>query len=328
AAERLGVPHPSIDAVAATRDKLVMRTRLAEHGVPQPAFAPAASVESALRVADDLGYPVVVKPRSLSASRGVIRADDPDDLAAAWMRSHAIDVAAGTATAGDLLVEAFVPGVEVAVEAIVGPAGPEILAVFDKPDPLDGPFFEETIYVTPSQHGDGIGDLVAAGIDALGIDRGPVHAEVRHGPDGPVLIEIAARSIGGLCSRALTFGMLDGSLEEQIIRAALGMTRRGMDRSGRAAGVMMLPTPAEGVLEGIRRTEAVAEVEGVTGFEITVTEGRWVRPLPEGDRYLGFLFAEGATPADVEASLREAHGLLDVRIDPDGTPTADADAAC
>jgi biotin carboxylase len=325
AARALGVPHATPDAVAATRDKAVMRELLAAQSVPQPAFAVVDSIESAAGRASVLGYPVVLKPLSLSASRGVIRADDESALRAVWERVRRIAEEAGAPAGQPLLLEEFVSGPEVAVEGLVTDGTLEVLAVFDKPDPLEGPFFEETIYVTPSRLGRDaeIRAIVEAGVRALGLDRGPVHAEVRFGPEGPVLIEVAGRSIGGLCSRALTFGMLGGSLEEQIIRAALGLTRRGMARTERATGVMMLPTPAEGVLEGVRHTEAVAEVEGVTGIEITVTTGRWVRPLPEGDRYLGFLFAEGETPDDVEAALREAHGLLDVRIDPDGVPTGD-----
>lgn len=322
-ARALGVPHADPDAVAATRDKALMRERLAAAGVPQPSFAVVTSVRDARRTAADLGYPVVVKPLNLSASRGVIRADDDSSLGGAWERARRIAEEAGAPADPPLLVEKFVSGPEVAVEGLVADGVLEVLALFDKPDPLEGPYFEETIYVTPSRLGRDaeIHAIVEAGVRALGLDRGPVHAEVRFGPDGPVLIEVAGRSIGGLCSRALTFGMLRGSLEEQIIRSALGMTRRGMARTGRATGVMMLPTPAEGVLEGVRRTEAVAEVEGITGVEITVTTGRWVRPLPEGDRYLGFLFAEGETPEEVEAALREAHGLIEVRIDPDGVPT-------
>ena len=324
-AEALGVPHASPEAVAATRDKLVMRRMLADAGVAQPAFAAASTAADAAVAAAGLGYPVVVKPVSLSASRGVIRADDEPSLLEAFARARSIDVSAGSAGDRPLLIEAYVDGAEVAVEAVVVAAEVEVLAVFDKPDPLVGPFFEETIFITPSERADEVIGVVSAGVEALGIESGPVHAEVRIGEGGPVLIEIAARSIGGLCSRALTFGLLQGSLEEQILRASLGLSRRGMSRTSKASGVMMLPTPSEGVLEGVFHAEAVAEVDGITAIEITVTTGRWVRPLPEGDRYLGFLFAEGETPADVEAALREAHGLLEVRIDPTGTPSGRVD---
>ena len=219
-----------------------------------------------------------------------------------------------------LLAEEFVAGPEVAVEALATPTGLEVLAVFDKPDPLDGPFFEETIYTTPSRHPqdalDEVERVVSQAVDAIGLVHGPVHAEARLSPDGVVLIEAAARSIGGLCGRSLRFGMLRQSLEVLLLRAALGLPRRGMDREDAAAGVMMLPIPADGVLRGVRGVEAVAEVPGITSLEITVPSGRRIRPLPEGDRYLGFLFAAGDEPSEVEAALREGHALLDVVIEP------------
>jgi hypothetical protein len=317
AAERLGLPHNPPESVAATTDKTIMRGRLAAAGVPQPSFRIVESPEDARRAAVEIGFPVVLKPVSLSASRGVIRADDEAALTAAYHRIEAILDEAGEG--GPLLVEEYLEGAEVAVEVLVTPGGLEILAIFDKPDPLEGPYFEETIYVTPSRHPpdvlDGVERLVADAVGALGLVHGPAHAEVRIGSDGPRLIEVAARSIGGLCGRSLRFGMLGQSLESLLLRAALGMPRRGMRRVARAGGVMMLPIPTEGILLGVRRTEAVAEVPGITGLEITVPIGRRLRPLPEGDRYLGFLFASGEDPAYVEAALREAHGLLDVVID-------------
>ncbi len=270
---------------------------------------------------------MVVKPTSLSASRGVIRADDAETLADVVPRVRAIALEAGGDDDDPLLIEEYIAGIEVAVEALATDDGLDVLAVFDKPDPLEGPFFEETIYVTPSRVPAAdlasVEAVVLDAVRALGVDRGPVHAEVRLGDAGAVVIEVAARSIGGLCSRALRFGMLEGSLEEQILRDALGLTRRGMGRVSRSSGVMMLPTPREGVFGSVRGTEALSEVPGIRSVEITATPGRWVRPLPEGGRYLGFLFADGADPAEVESSLREGHRLLDVRIDPSGVPTSD-----
>lgn len=317
AAQRLGLPADIPDAVAATRDKAVMRALLAAAGVPGARHRLAGDEAGALAAAGDLGYPVVLKPRSLSASRGVIRADDPAGVAAAFARLSAILAEAGGAF--PILVEEYLPGDEVAVEGIAGPDGVEVLAVFDKPDPLVGPFFEETIYVTPSCHDPALlaaaEDLVARGVAAIGLAHGPVHAEVRLTPDGPRLLEVAARSIGGLCGRSLRFGMLAQSLEVVLLRAALGLNRRGMRREEQASGAMMLPIPREGILRAIRGREAVFEVEGITDLEITIPIGRPIRPLPEGDRYLGFLFARADTPEQVEAALREAHGLLEVEIE-------------
>lgn len=317
AAGSLGLPHDRPEAVAATRDKAVMRALLAAAGVPGARYRVVHDDGEALGAGADLGFPVVVKPRNLSASRGVIRADDPAALAAAFHRVVAILAEAGAEP--PVLVEEYLAGDEVAVEGIAGPDGVEVLAVFDKPDPLHGPFFEETIYVTPSRHDPAVlaevDALVTRGVSAIGLAHGPVHAEVRLTPEGPRLLEVAARSIGGLCGRSLRFGMLAQSLEVVLLRSALGMNRRGMHREALASGAMMLPIPREGVLRGVRGREAVFEVEGITDLQITVPIGRRLHPLPEGDRYLGFLFARADTPDEVEAALREAHGLLDVVID-------------
>jgi biotin carboxylase len=313
-AEALDLPHNPVGAVAATRDKGVMRGFLEASGVPQPRFATAGDPEEAVGAAEGIGYPVVVKPRVLSASRGVIRADDPASLRDAFARSLSIAHEAGAAP--PLLVEEFVPGEEVAVEALATPAGVEVLAVFDKPDPLVGPYFEETIYVTPSRHPSrvlaGVTRVLEQAVAALGLVQGPLHAEFRLTDRGPCVLEVASRSIGGLCGRSLRFGMLGQSLESLLIRAALGMPRRGMGREEAASGVMMIPIPRSGVLREVRGQAAVAEVPGITDLEITVPPGREVRALPEGDRYLGFLFAAADEPASVEAALREAHGLLEV----------------
>lgn len=317
AAAHLGFPADSPDAVAATRDKAVMRSLLAAAGVPGARHRVAADETGVLAAAAELGYPVVLKPRSLAASRGVMRADDSDQAVAAFRRLGAILTEAGATL--PILVEEYLPGDEVAVEGIAGPDGVEVLAVFDKPDPLDGPFFEETIYVTPSRHDPGVlaevERLVTRGVVAIGLAHGPVHAEVRLTPDGPRLLEVAARSIGGLCGRSLRFGMLAQSLEVVLLRSALGMNRRGMRREEQASGAMMLPIPREGTLREIRGQAAVFEVEGITELEITIPLGRHIRPLPEGGRYLGFLFARADTPEEVERALREAHALLEVVIE-------------
>lgn len=318
AAERLGLSHNLPSAVARTHDKASMRTALAGQGVCQPAFAVLAADDDAGAVARGVGFPCVVKPTGLSASRGVIRADDPDGAIAAAARSRAIAIDAGAGEAPALLVESFVPGPELAVEGLLRDGVLEVLAVFDKPDPLDGPFFEETIYVTPSSCPAATLDAVAATVaqasSALGLTEGPVHAEVRlH--DGRVwLIEVAARSIGGLCARTLRFGA-GVSLEELILAHALGRPLDHIRREALAAGVMMLPIPRSGVLRAVGGIERARAVDGVVGLEITVPKGRRVQTLPEGDRYLGFVFARAETAGDVEHSLRMAHRRLDIVID-------------
>jgi hypothetical protein len=217
-----------------------------------------------------------------------------------------------------LLVERFVPGAEVAVEGLVRGGRLEVLAVFDKPDPLDGPYFEETIYVTPSRHPhaqlEEVTRLAQQACRALSLAEGPVHAEARLAAGGPVLLEVAARSIGGLCARTLRFGA-GVSLEELLLRHALGLPTDGLIREDVASGVLMLPIPRSGTLAEVRGLEDARAVPGVVGVEITIARGRPVQALPEGDRYLGFVFARGDTPADVEESLRDAWKRLDVLIE-------------
>jgi biotin carboxylase len=287
--------------------------------VPQPRFAAAAPGADVAALARAVGLPCVVKPVGLSGSRGVIRADDAEAAAEAAARVRAILEDAGEDPEATLLVEEFAPGREVAVEGLLRGGRLEILAVFDKPDPLDGPYFEETIYVTPSRlEPDALARveaLTAEGARALGLSEGPVHAELRVDGSRVRVLELAARSIGGLCARSLRFG-LGVSLEELVLRHALGRSLEGMRREPEASGVMMLPIPAAGRLERVEGQAQAREVPGIAGLELSIRPGRLVRPLPEGDRYLGFLFARGSTPAEVEAALREAHGRLRVVVAP------------
>jgi biotin carboxylase len=316
AAVRLGLPHNSPQAVAAARSKALSRTRLREAGLPVPRFqiVPADPAEAQLEeVLESAPYPCVAKPLTLSASRGVIRADTPAELRAAILRIGALlrspDVAQRRdADAGRLIVEEFVPGLEIAIEGLLHAGDLRVLAIFDKPDPLDGPFFEETLYVTPSRHP---GELqlasvaaVSDGCRALGLREGPVHAELRLSPKGPRILEIAARSIGGLCGRALRFGV-GLTLEELILRHALGMGAPP-PREKAAAGVLMLPIPAHGVLQEVAGVEQAKQVPLVDDVVITAHLREEVVPLPEGASYLGFAFARGDTAKAVEAALRAA----------------------
>jgi biotin carboxylase len=262
----------------------------------------------------------VVKPTGLSASRGVIRADDA--AAARDAARRALDIAGG----GTLLVEEYVPGAELALEGLLRDGRLEVLALFDKPDPLVGPYFEETIYVTPARVTVDVQArverVVADAAAALGLREGPVHAEVRVHDDRVWVIEVAARSIGGLCARALRFGA-GISLEEVILRHALGQDLApgqpgGLARETMASGVMMLPIRTAGRLVGVEGQDVARAVPGVVGLEITIVPGREVQPLPEGDRYLGFLFARADTPDAVEAALRAAHAHLRVDIEAHG----------
>lgn len=318
AGDRLGVAHNPPGAVAATRDKAALRRALDAAGVPQPAFRVAAPGDDVAALARAVGLPCVVKPLSLSASRGVLRADTPAAAVAAAERVHALLCEQDTSDRS-LLVEGYLPGREVAVEGLLRDGRLQVLAVFDKPDPMEGPTFEETLLVTPSRLPAAVQATVTATVSdaaaAIGLREGPVHAELRVGPQGGVgVLELAARSIGGLCSRTLRFG-LGLSLEEVILRHALGLPLDALASAYDASGVLMLPIPRAGTLVEVSGQDQARAVPGVVDVEITVPAGRPVRPLPEGDRYLGFVFARGATPDEVEAALRTADGCLHAVIE-------------
>ena len=295
--QRLGLKANSLPAVSAARDKHAMRRCLAEAGLPVPRFR--------------------LKPLSLSASRGVIRANDAREFVAAFRRIVAILETAETTRHDEarraLLVEEFLPGREVALEGMLVGGTLHVLALFDKPDPLDGPFFEETIYVTPSRLPEAtqarIASVTREACAALGLTEGPIHAELRVNERGPFVLEVAARSIGGLCSRTLTFGT-GLSLEELILRHALGRPLQSLEREHRAAGVMMIPIPRAGRLAAVHGVDDAAAVDGVEDVAITMHPGQDVIPLPEGWQYLGFIFARAQTPAVVEQALRRAHARL------------------
>ncbi len=320
-AGRLGLPHNSAAAVIAAADKLRQRRLWAAAGVPQPRFEiiPAHAGDDAIRqAAAAAGFPCVIKAVSLSASQGVLRADDAGQAVKAATRIRRILTVERQHAPGPLLAEEYLPGPELSIDGLLdGTLTP--LAIFDKPAMPAGPTFEETLLVTPSrlpQHV--IADAVrTAGraVRALGLRTGPVHAELRVTGSGPAMLELAARSIGGLCSRALRFPG-GRSLEELILANALGEPLPSRGRHiPRSSGVFMLPVPRAGVLRSVEGRDDAEAVPGITGVTITIPPGRPVRPLPDGDQYLGFIFAEAVTPEEVEKSLTVASQRLCAVID-------------
>ena len=316
AAQALGLPHNPVDAVEVARDKARMRERFARAGLLTPRFTTAAIDADAQTIAATLGYPCVVKPIDLSASQGVVKVDDAASFPLVFARVAAIVAACRpTGTRRSVLIEDFIAGEEVAVEGLLRAGELEVLAIFDKPDPLNGPFFEETIYVTPSRLPDDrqaeIRATTARAAHALGLTHGPIHAELRLNEGGTWMLEVAARSIGGLCSRTLRFGS-GISLEELILQHAAGLPVPSHPREQAAAGVMMLPIRERGRLRAVEGQHEAKAVPGVEGLVITIPPGEPLVPLPEGDRYLGFMFARAASPDAVEAALRRAHAQLRV----------------
>jgi biotin carboxylase len=328
-AERLGLRSSPLAAVSTTRNKHRMRDAFARAGVRSPRFTLLDVADDPAAAAARLTYPCVLKPTILAGSRGVIRADDPATFVDAFRRIATILVSPEVAGLGDgaeeVLVEDFVPGREVALEGLLVGGEVHVLALFDKPDPLDGPFFEETIYVTPSRLPAGTQGAIAAetrwAARALGLTEGPLHAELRVNDEGPWVVEVAARTIGGLCSRTLRFGA-GLSLEELVIRHALGIELDSLERERRPAGVMMIPIPGPGVLRATRGREAALAVPGIEDVTISAHVGQELVPLPEGSRYLGFILARAESPEAVEEALREAHRRLAFDVAPSGSASS------
>ena len=322
-AGRLGLPHNSPAAAEAARNKHRMRTLLVGCGAQSPDFAEFRTdqnLKEIIALAEaQIGYPCVVKPEELNGSRGVIRADLRCELAAAVRRLSAL-VGEGQ----PFLIERYIPGFEVALEGLLDRGRLHLLALFDKPDPLEGPFFEETIYVTPSRlsmdEQASILEATELAARGLGLQTGPIHAELRMNEDGPWIVEVAGRTIGGLCSRILRFGMEVGggrSLEQLILRQACGLPLEDLQREELAGGVMMIPIPEAGLLRSVAGIEEAIAVGGIEDIQITAKLDQSLVPLPEGDAYLGFIFARAATPVEVEEALRQAHNCLRFEIDPE-----------
>jgi biotin carboxylase len=316
-ARALALDHNSVESVRAAKNKFLMREALGRAGLRVPRYRHFSLDDDPAEIGKQISYPCVVKPVFLSTSRGVMRADNEAEFARAVERLEKIvekkEVARrGGAAARLALAEEFIPGKEVAVEGLVSDGGLRVLAIFDKPDPLDGPFFEETIYVTPSRLPNivqqEIESTAAAAVRAMGLTRGPVHAELRVNAEGAWVIEVAARAIGGLCSRALKFGE-NVSLEEVILRHALGHDDK-LERETLAAGVMMIPIPSAGILREVAGLDDARRVANVEDVIITAHITQQIAPPPEGASYLGFIFSRASSPDAVEAALREAHARL------------------
>jgi ATP-grasp domain/L-amino acid ligase C-terminal domain 2/ATP-grasp N-terminal domain len=338
AGRMLGLPCHPPDAVRICADKYQSRTCLAAAGVKVPHFQRFLAEDDSRRIVAsedlngrrcgaDISFPCVLKPLALSTSRGVIRADNPDEFTAAFERIRRLldtpDLRGRSDSAsGYIQVEEYLEGAEIAAEAVVERGQLHVLAIFDKPDPLNGPFFEETIYVTPSRlpaaSQRSVAQTLEQAVAALGLFHGPVHAEFRLNAKGVWVLEIAARSIGGLCSRALRFHHRDLdrelSLEEVLIRIALDRKLDGLCREDRASGVMMIPVPGEGILEDVVEIQEALGVAGVEDIVITAKRGERLVPLPEGSSYPGFIFARAQSPERVETALRQAHQKLRFRL--------------
>jgi len=312
-ADRLGLRFSPASSVETTRDKYLSRKRFHDAGLPTPPFRKVRLAADPEQEALESRYPCVLKPLSLSASRGVIRANTPLEFMQAFARIKRM-------LEGEthLLVENFIRGREFALEGLVSGGRLQVLALFDKPDPLDGPFFEETIYVTPSRAPDAVAGAIfettQRAVKALGLTDCPVHAEMRLQGTTVWMLEVAARPIGGLCGKVLQFG--GATLEETLLRHAVGEDVSQTKLSPGAHGVMMIPIPHGGVYLGVEGLEPACAVAGIEDIVISAKEGQHMLPLPEGASYLGFIFARGENPDFVEQALRKAHSCLHFHLLP------------
>jgi hypothetical protein len=328
-ARGLGLRHNHPASVEACRSKVRMREALRDAGMPVPWFRAVPFDPDPEPALLGIRYPCVLKPISLSASQGVVRVNNRDEFAAGTARLkrllHSPEIRATSEPHLDqMLVEGYLEGQEVAVEGLLTAGVLRVLAIFDKPDALEGPYFEETIYVTPSRltaaAQRAIGHSFAHSVRALGLTHGPVHGEFRLNKDGVWPIEVAARPIGGLCARALRF-VLEAAeepigLEELILRHELGFSGSYAPRESQASGVMMIPVPRSGILEKVEGQEQAQATHGISSLEITARLHDFIAAWPEGSSYLGFLFARAKEPAAAEAALREAHKKLRFTLTP------------
>jgi biotin carboxylase len=327
AARLLGLPGNPPDAAKAARDKRLTRERLQRAGLLVPAVQLASCSSNGELLARRVSYPAVLKPTILSGSRGVMRADDERDFVVAFTRLKRLlgspDIRQlRDPAADDILVETYIPGQEFALEGVLQRGELRTLAIFDKPDPLEGPFFEETLYVTPSRADEAtqavIREAVESAVRALGLWHGPIHAECRVNEHGVYVLEVAARPIGGLCARALRFVgpvQSEAGLEELLLRHAVGEALDDWRRESSASGVMMIPIPSAGIYRRVEGLDKAQAVRFVTEIRITAKPDQQLVPLPEGASYLGFIFARAGSPGVVEQALRDAHRQLRFVID-------------
>jgi hypothetical protein len=329
AARGLGIRYNHPAAVEACRSKLRMKEVFRDAGLSVPWFRSLAIDPAPEPVLLGISYPCVLKPLSLSGSQGVVRANNREEFLAAAARVHRLlkspeILATREPNLDQMLVEGYIPGREVAIEGLLTDGDLRILAIFDKPDPLEGPYFEETIYVTPSRLPESVQHAIEKcardAVRALGLSHGPIHSEFRINDDGVWPLEVAPRPIGGLCARSLRF-FLDRTsdpigLEELLVRHALELPGWDSPRERIASGVMMIPVPKSGILESVAGMDAARSVPGITELSITARLHDAIAAWPEGSSYLGFLFARGKTPEKVEQALRQAHEKLSFTITP------------
>ena len=212
----------------------------------------------------------------------------------------------------DLIIEEFVDGSEYALEGNLINSELNKIVIFDKPINYKEPYFEESIYIAPTEIPDKtqkeIVNLIGKACKKLGLENGPVHVEFKIHNKEIFIIEINPRMIGGLCSRCLSFGLFKTSLEEIALHAFLNNELKSIDLLSNFVGVLMIPTPISGKFISINKNE-LESIPNVSGVEITVSENSNLLEPPFGDKYLGFVFSQGDSKEKVMESLTLALDL-------------------
>lgn len=314
-ANALELPHNPPQAARWSYRKDQARAKLSQEGCPVPLHRLLDLTQPIADQLHDLPWPCVAKPLSMSASRGVIRADDKKEMIAACERIRPIVAEASTPFEREhLLIEEYIDGIEIAFEGYLDHGTLHTLTIFDKPDPLTGPFFEETIYVTPSSLSQSvqmsIRDVIQHACDVYGLTTGAIHAECRIDEQDRVwILEIASRTIGGDCGRTLAD---DGfGIEELAISLAIG-SPVDIQLSEQARGVMMIPIREAGLLKRVEGLLEANKVNLIDSIDIIIPQGHELTPLPEGNQYLGYIFASGDSSEEVVDAIREAYERLNI----------------
>lgn len=312
-AKKLNLAHNQSSATLLTQRKDLARKAAQIFGCNTPNYQ-VLELQHFKQYSSLVNYPVVVKPLSLSASKGVIRANNEHQFAAAC---KTIEVILDRSNVfgyerNHILVEGYLDGPEFAIDGILINGSFHLLAIFDKPEPLIGPYFEETYYLTPSQlaHVEQLAliEEVSRCCEAYGLTQGPIHAEARITENGIFLIELAARTIGGQCGQLIEFS-LQQKLEEIVIQGLCG-EKPNLPKSRLCAGVLMIPVKKSGILKRVEGLTAAMQINFVVDIEIHIQVGYALIPLPEGSSYLGFIFAQAPTFEETFDALKKAHQML------------------
>ena len=218
----------------------------------------------------------------------------------------------------DLVIEEYIDGKEYALEGTIINSELKKIVIFDKPVEYKHPYFEESIYITPSELSSEAEKRVVSIVDKackkIGLEDGPVHVEFKINENQIFIIEINPRMIGGLCSRCLSFGLFKVSLEEIILHAFMNNELKNIELLNNYVGVLMIPTPKSGKFISINKEE-LEKIPNISNVEITVPEGSDLLEPPYGDKYLGFAFSQGIDKKTVNESLLTAMNLANPIIE-------------